>query len=215
MAAMGCSKRFTVCPWCLPPTPRGAASSKPWRGRIRNGERDHPMNAASLEAAVDRLPRGDADASVPGAVRAVRTALSEGVVRAAERTTPPRAAGRSLLGQAGNLLGFKSGRRGGHVGGSRPLAVLRQGHVAREAHRDRRRRARRAWGMTVRDGAYLGQKVICMPPMYINSAAYVGDGRVVDSHALVGSCAQIGTRASTSAPRRQIWRRAGRSARCR
>ena len=31
-----------------------------------------------------------------------------------------------------------------------------------------------------------------MPPMYINAGAYVGDGTMVDSHALVGSCAQIG-----------------------
>ena len=33
-----------------------------------------------------------------------------------------------------------------------------------------------------------------MPPMYINIGAYVGDGTLVDSHALVGSCAQIGAR---------------------
>ena len=47
-------------------------------------------------------------------------------------------------------------------------------------------------GSTVRDGAFIGQKVICMPPMYINIGAYVGDETLVDSHALVGSCAQIG-----------------------
>jgi 2,3,4,5-tetrahydropyridine-2-carboxylate N-succinyltransferase len=54
-------------------------------------------------------------------------------------------------------------------------------------------------GSTVRDGAYLGRKVICMPPMYINIGAYVGDGTLVDSHALVGSCAQIGQRVHLSA----------------
>lgn len=31
-----------------------------------------------------------------------------------------------------------------------------------------------------------------MPPMFINVGAYVGDGTLVDSHALIGSCAQIG-----------------------
>ncbi len=38
-----------------------------------------------------------------------------------------------------------------------------------------------------------------MPPMYINIGAYVGDGTMIDSHALVGSCAQIGQRVHVSA----------------
>lgn len=38
-----------------------------------------------------------------------------------------------------------------------------------------------------------------MPPMYINAGAYVGDGTMVDSHALVGSCAQIGKNCHLSA----------------
>jgi 2,3,4,5-tetrahydropyridine-2-carboxylate N-succinyltransferase len=54
-------------------------------------------------------------------------------------------------------------------------------------------------GSSVRDGAYLGKGIICMPPMYINIGAYVGDGTLVDSHALVGSCAQIGQRVHLSA----------------
>ncbi len=54
-------------------------------------------------------------------------------------------------------------------------------------------------GSSVREGAYLGSGVICMPPMYINVGAYVGDATLVDSHALVGSCAQIGKRVHLSA----------------
>jgi 2,3,4,5-tetrahydropyridine-2-carboxylate N-succinyltransferase len=54
-------------------------------------------------------------------------------------------------------------------------------------------------GSTVRDGAYLGRGVVCMPPMYINIGAYVGDETMVDSHALVGSCAQVGRRVHVSA----------------
>ena len=54
-------------------------------------------------------------------------------------------------------------------------------------------------GSSVRDGAYLGKDIICMPPMFINIGAYVGDGTLVDSHALVGSCAQIGERVHLSA----------------
>jgi 2,3,4,5-tetrahydropyridine-2-carboxylate N-succinyltransferase len=54
-------------------------------------------------------------------------------------------------------------------------------------------------GSSVRDGCYVGRSVTCMPPMYINVGAYVGDGTMVDSHALVGSCAQIGERCHLSA----------------
>jgi 2,3,4,5-tetrahydropyridine-2-carboxylate N-succinyltransferase len=54
-------------------------------------------------------------------------------------------------------------------------------------------------GSAVRDGAYLGRGVICMPPMYINLGAYVDDGALIDSHALVGSCAQVGKRVHVSA----------------
>jgi len=54
-------------------------------------------------------------------------------------------------------------------------------------------------GSTVRDGAFLGPGVVCMPPMYVNIGAYVGTGTLIDSHALVGSCAQIGQRVHVSA----------------
>ena len=54
-------------------------------------------------------------------------------------------------------------------------------------------------GSSVRDGAYLGEGVICMPPMYVNIGAYVGAGTLIDSHALVGSCAQVGARVHVSA----------------
>jgi len=54
-------------------------------------------------------------------------------------------------------------------------------------------------GSSIRDGCYLGRGVICMPPMYINVGAWVGDGTLVDSHALVGSCAQVGQRVHLSA----------------
>ncbi|HYZ83320.1 MAG TPA: 2,3,4,5-tetrahydropyridine-2,6-dicarboxylate N-succinyltransferase [Bryobacteraceae bacterium] len=54
-------------------------------------------------------------------------------------------------------------------------------------------------GSSIRDGVYLGKGVTCMPPMYINVGAYLGNGTMVDSHALVGSCAQIGARCHLSA----------------
>ena len=54
-------------------------------------------------------------------------------------------------------------------------------------------------GSSIRDGAYVGRGVICMPPMFINIGAYVGDDSLIDSHALVGSCAQVGRRVHVSA----------------
>ncbi len=52
-----------------------------------------------------------------------------------------------------------------------------------------------------------------MPPMYINVGAYVGDGTMVDSHALVGSCARSAAIA-TSLRRRRSVECSSRSARC-
>jgi 2,3,4,5-tetrahydropyridine-2,6-dicarboxylate N-succinyltransferase len=54
-------------------------------------------------------------------------------------------------------------------------------------------------GSSIRDGCYIGRGVTCMPPMYINVGAYVGDGTMVDSHALIGSCAQVGVNCHISA----------------
>ncbi len=54
-------------------------------------------------------------------------------------------------------------------------------------------------GSAIRDGAYLGKGVVCMPPMYVNIGAYVDDASMIDSHALVGSCAQVGRRVHLSA----------------
>jgi 2,3,4,5-tetrahydropyridine-2-carboxylate N-succinyltransferase len=54
-------------------------------------------------------------------------------------------------------------------------------------------------GSTVRRGAYIARGVVCMPPMFVNVGAWVGEGTMIDSHALVGSCAQIGARVHLSA----------------
>ena len=54
-------------------------------------------------------------------------------------------------------------------------------------------------GSSIRSGAYLAPGVVCMPPMFVNIGAYVAAGTMIDSHALVGSCAQIGRRVHLSA----------------
>lgn len=54
-------------------------------------------------------------------------------------------------------------------------------------------------GNSVRRGAYLGNNVTMMPPAFVNVGAYVANNTMIDSHALVGSCAQIGARVHLSA----------------
>ncbi|MHB1312940.1 MAG: 2,3,4,5-tetrahydropyridine-2,6-dicarboxylate N-succinyltransferase [Gemmatimonadaceae bacterium] len=54
-------------------------------------------------------------------------------------------------------------------------------------------------GSSIRRGAYVARGVVCMPPMFVNVGAWVGAGTMIDSHALVGSCAQVGERVHLSA----------------
>jgi len=54
-------------------------------------------------------------------------------------------------------------------------------------------------GSSIRTGSYIAPGVICMPPMYINIGAYVDENTMIDSHALVGTCAQIGKNVHLSA----------------
>lgn len=54
-------------------------------------------------------------------------------------------------------------------------------------------------GSAVRRGAHLGDGVVVMPPSYVNIGAFIGAESMVDSHVLVGSCAQIGERVHLAA----------------
>jgi len=56
-----------------------------------------------------------------------------------------------------------------------------------------------AGGSAIRDGAYVAEGVVMMPPSYINIGAFVDKQTMIDSHVLVGSCAQIGRRVHLSA----------------
>ncbi len=54
-------------------------------------------------------------------------------------------------------------------------------------------------GTSIRGGVYLGPGVVVMPPSFVNVGAWIGEDTMVDSHVLVGSCAQIGARVHLSA----------------
>lgn len=129
-------------------------------------------------------------------------ALERGAVRAAERDADGAWHAVPWV-KRGILLGFRVGRvvemsLGGHHGEPRfgffdkhtyppqPITIANGVRIA-------------PGGSAVRRGAYLAPGVVCMPPMYVNVGAHVGAGTMIDSHALVGSCAQIGERVHLSA----------------
>lgn len=54
-------------------------------------------------------------------------------------------------------------------------------------------------GTSVRAGVRLGPGIVVMPPSFVNVGAWIGEDTMIDSHVLVGSCAQIGARVHLSA----------------
>ncbi len=97
------------------------------------------------------------------------------------------------------LLGFRIGRVVEMSSGTGPFHFLdKHTFPTRDFRVDHQVRIVPG-GSTVRRGAHLAPSVVCMPPMYVNVGAFIGRGTMVDSHALVGSCAQIGERVHLSA----------------
>jgi 2,3,4,5-tetrahydropyridine-2-carboxylate N-succinyltransferase len=128
----------------------------------------------------------------------LRSALSEGRVRAAE-PDPGSSLGWRVNAwvKQGILLGFRLGTLA-KMGGDEFSFVDKSTYPARRFGLQEGVRVVPG-GSTIREGAYLARGVVCMPPMYVNAGAYVDEGTMVDSHALVGSCAQIGKRVHLSA----------------
>jgi len=129
-----------------------------------------------------------------------KEALNSGAVRAAEPDSSTKTGWRvNAWVKKGILLGF---RMGGIVDMS--VDATRQPFFDKATWPVKRMTAANGvrivpGGSSIRDGCYIGKGVTCMPPMYINAGAWVGDGTMVDSHALVGSCAQLGKNCHISA----------------
>jgi 2,3,4,5-tetrahydropyridine-2-carboxylate N-succinyltransferase len=135
-------------------------------------------------------------------VNALLGALERGEIRAAERNAE---GGWNAVPwvKRGILLGFRVGRIvemsiGGHHGEPRFGFFDKHTYPPQPISLDKGVRIVPG-GSSVRRGAYLAPGVVCMPPMYVNVGAWIGTGTMVDSHALVGSCAQIGERVHLSA----------------
>ena len=151
---------------------------------------------ARIEHYAAGIPPGE-EAQARAAFEALKQGLNRGEFRAAERGADGVWRANAWVKQ-GILLGFRLGRIAPAATGgpfpffdkdTYPLRVVGPNDGVRIV----------PGGSAVRDGCYLGQGVVCMPPMYVNVGAYVDDGTMVDSHALVGSCAQIGKRVHLSA----------------
>jgi 2,3,4,5-tetrahydropyridine-2-carboxylate N-succinyltransferase len=125
-----------------------------------------------------------------------RAALTRGEVRAAEKID-----GRWVVNawvKQGILLGFRLGELQKMSDGDVLSFIDKDTFPARRLTlADRVRLV--PGGSSIREGAYVAPSVVCMPPMFINVGAYVGEGSMIDSHALVGSCAQVGKRVHLSA----------------
>jgi 2,3,4,5-tetrahydropyridine-2-carboxylate N-succinyltransferase len=159
--------------------------------------------SADTEALAARLaafagPVAPADeAAARVAFNQLMAALNAGTVRAAERGTDGVWRANAWV-KAGILLGFRLGRiEPAATGGPFPFYDKDTFPLRPVAAADGVRIV--PGGSAIRDGCYLAPGVVCMPPMYINVGAWVGEGTMVDSHALVGSCAQIGRRVHLSA----------------
>ncbi len=159
------------------------------------------LDVAALETKVERLFALAAEQLPPEAeqvVGALLAALEAGTVRAATRDAAGTWHAVPWV-KRGILLGFRVGRIVAHgIEGTpfhffdkhtypaRPLTLADGVRVV-------------PGGSSIRRGAHLAAGVVCMPPMFVNVGAWVGAGTMIDSHALVGSCAQVGARCHLSA----------------
>ncbi len=157
----------------------------------------------SLKPAIERLAKQE-DINNNSEARVIflelRDALTQGKIRAAEKGADPANPGRWVVNawvKQGILLGFRVGELA--ETGCEALTFVDKDTfpVRRFTVADHVRVV--PGGSSARVGAYIAPSVICMPPMFINVGAYVDEGTMIDSHALVGSCAQIGKRVHLSA----------------
>lgn len=151
------------------------------------------IRTLSTTPAAEALP-----ASAGPAVWSLLGALESGAVRSAEKGSDGVWRAVSWVKQ-GILLAFRLGRIAEHAPSAGLLHFFDKDTLPVRifAAQDNVRVV--PGGSSVRRGAFVAPGVVCMPPMFINVGAWVGAGTMVDSHALVGSCAQVGERVHLSA----------------
>jgi len=155
--------------------------------------------ASRIEELLDEPPENYSDEQ-RRIFQQFKDALNSGEVRAAEQDARARTGWRvNAWVKKGILLGFRMGSivEMGPYPTAQPF-LDKSTYPLKTIHRQEGVRLVPG-GSSIRDGSFVGRGVVCMPPMFINVGAYVGDGTMVDSHALVGSCAQVGRNCHISA----------------
>ena len=169
--------------WPDPRRGRGAGGGRMTpAGRSATGRRARRRaDAGDRSRHGPRRPRGRPASGPPSPTRPPRVAGASGP------TSRPRSSPASPIGRRRDWTRRPAGlpRPGGGPAARRPGAAGRGGSC----------RAARPSGA----GRISADDVVVMPPSYVNVGAWVGAGTMVDSHVLVGSCAQIGARVHLAA----------------
>ena len=144
---------------------------------------------AAIPSILDELDAGTRRAAVPDLSAPAAGARTP---RSRRRSSPASVTGRPTAWDLGDVLRFRD-----RVG--LPLKRLLDGPEAEAALA-----AGRPWrivpgGTRVGPASTSGPGVVIMPPSFVNVGAWIGEDTMVDSHVLVGSCAQIGARVHLSA----------------
>ncbi|CAA9428570.1 MAG: 2,3,4,5-tetrahydropyridine-2,6-dicarboxylate N-succinyltransferase [uncultured Pyrinomonadaceae bacterium] len=153
----------------------------------------------TLQEKIEQLfEKSEFDASDREAFNDFKTELRTGRIRAAERDEYGMWQTNAWVKQ-GILLGFKMGEIVTMSFSGETLQFFdKNTYPLRPMNLDDKIRIVPG-GSAIRDGSFVGENVVLMPPCYVNVGAYVDEGTMIDSHALVGSCAQIGKRVHISA----------------
>ncbi len=129
-----------------------------------------------------------------------KQALNSGEARAAEPDTTKKNGWRvNAWVKKGILVGFRMGTVVNMSGDAGPQTFFDKSTYPTRKITEHSGVRIVPGGSSIRDGVFIGRAVTCMPPMFINVGAYVADRTMIDSHALIGSCAQIGKNCHISA----------------
>jgi 2,3,4,5-tetrahydropyridine-2-carboxylate N-succinyltransferase len=153
----------------------------------------------TLQEKIEQLfTKSEFDAADHEVFTEFKTALRQGAIRAAERDENGEWQTNAWV-KRGILAGFKMGKMVNMSFSGETFQFFdKETYPLRPMNLDDKVRIVPG-GSTIRDGSFVGENVVLMPPCYVNVGAYVGEGTMIDSHALVGSCAQIGKRVHLSA----------------
>jgi 2,3,4,5-tetrahydropyridine-2-carboxylate N-succinyltransferase len=153
--------------------------------------------ASRIEAAFELGAQAVGSPQALAAFLELRDGLNQGTIRAAEPDASQPFGWRvNAWVKRGILLGFRIGHLA-ETGTDFSFVDKHTYSAQRFTLNDKVRIV--PGGSAVRSGAYLAPGVVCMPPMYVNVGAHVDEDTMIDSHALVGSCAQIGRKVHLSA----------------